>query len=229
MNLSSKCTWGVISALIPLLWRTPIGNITMSSIQQSGSGKQQTIKANAFMKLITFSSINAADGANQFDPSIKTWVEMEDARDLPDPLPLKEYLLNRTYAGRFARVELEEGKSGFPPSFIFSNKIELTSDDDFQWIVRSSRLSTLLFDSLLSEIHFRLKYSWHVPSEMTAAAVMTSQRRIDRDPHSHQPFPPIFNQVYDEQDRKSSCLKSVLQSIIIYFAYFILTIFQTKM
>ena len=80
----------------------------MSSIQQSGSGKKQTIHANSFMKLITFSSIDAADGANQFDASIKTWVEMEDARDLPDPLPLKEYLLNRTYAGRFARVELEK-------------------------------------------------------------------------------------------------------------------------
>ena len=99
------------------------------------------------------------------------------------------------------------GSQDFPLPSSASNKIELTSDDDFQWIVRSSRQSTLLFDSLLSEIHFRLKYSWHVPSEMTAAAVMTSQRRIDRDPHSHQPFPPNFQSSLRWEGQEKQLLK----------------------
>ena len=117
------------------------------------------------------------------------------------------------------------GSQDFPLPSSASNKIELTSDDDFQWIVRSSRQSTLLFDSLLSEIHFRLKCSWHVPSEMTAAAVMTSQRRIDRNPHSHQPFPPNFQSSLRWEGQEKQLLKiSAAEHRIIYFAYFILTI-----
>ena len=57
-------------------------------------------------------SINGADESNQFDDGIMTWVEMEDARYLPDPLPLKEYLLNKTHAGRFVKVYLDQNAWG---------------------------------------------------------------------------------------------------------------------